>query len=488
MNEDSRLTQWAHEMLTEAGIRPETADLLDQAIILLLIVLIAWAADLVCRFLILGVGKRIAAQADKKWKGVLVERSVLRKFSDLIPVILVYLLIPLAFPARSHTPAVLQTICLIYVIFIIIMLLNALLKVTFAFLNRRDEMHDRPLKGMLQILQVSLFFVGGIVIIGLIVGRSPLHLLAGLGASAAILMLIFKDSILGFVSGIMLSANKMLKPGDWISMPKYNVDGTVLEVTLNTVKIENFDNTITTIPPFVLTGDSFKNWRWMEESGGRRIMRSISIDMSSVRFCTPEAIERYRKIPLVSDFIAEHEKKAETSARTGPDGARQADLYRLTNLTLFRAYLNNYLKALSVVNQELTCMVRHLQPTPTGIPIEIYCFSSIKEWVAYEGVQADLFDHVIAVVPDFDLVLFQSPAGTGLQRWMQPQPAPETVRSADANATDRTAASGTDTDEQTDGTTASDETPPASNPQADERPDGGRAGRAAGPTLDAPKQ
>ena len=152
MNEDSRLTQWAHEMLTEAGIRPETADLLDQAIILLLIVLIAWAADLVCRFLILGVGKRIAAQADKKWKGVLVERSVLRKFSDLIPVILVYLLIPLAFPARSHTPAVLQTICLVYVIFIIIMLLNALLKVTFAFLNRRDEMHDRPLKGMLQIL------------------------------------------------------------------------------------------------------------------------------------------------------------------------------------------------------------------------------------------------------------------------------------------------------------------------------------------------
>lgn len=391
-------------------------------------------------------------------------------------------------PGRSHTPAVLQTICLVYVIFIIIMLLNALLKVTFAFLNRRDEMHDRPLKGMLQILQVSLFFVGGIVIIGLIVGRSPLHLLAGLGASAAILMLIFKDSILGFVSGIMLSANKMLKPGDWISMPKYNVDGTVLEVTLNTVKIENFDNTITTIPPFVLTGDSFKNWRWMEESGGRRIMRSISIDMSSVRFCTPEAIERYRKIPLVSDFIAEHEKKAETSARTGPDGARQADLYRLTNLTLFRAYLNNYLKALSVVNQELTCMVRHLQPTPTGIPIEIYCFSSIKEWVAYEGVQADLFDHVIAVVPDFDLVLFQSPAGTDLQRWMQPQPAPEAARPADASATNRTAASGTDTDEQTDGTTASDETPPASNPQADERPDGGRAGRAAGPTPDAPKQ
>ena len=477
MNEDSRLTQWAHEMLTEAGIRPETADLLDQAIILLLIVLIAWAADLVCRFLILGVGKRIAAQADKKWKGVLVERSVLRKFSDLIPVILVYLLIPLAFPARSHTPAVLQTICLVYVIFIIIMLLNALLKVTFAFLNRRDEMHDRPLKGMLQILQVSLFFVGGIVIIGLIVGRSPLHLLAGLGASAAILMLIFKDSILGFVSGIMLSANKMLKPGDWISMPKYNVDGTVLEVTLNTVKIENFDNTITTIPPFVLTGDSFKNWRWMEESGGRRIMRSISIDMSSVRFCTPEAIERYRKIPLVNDFIAEHEKKAETSAQTGPDGARQAALYRLTNLTLFRAYLNNYLKALSVVNKELTCMVRHLQPTPTGIPIEIYCFSSIKEWVAYEGVQADLFDHVIAVVPDFDLVLFQSPAGTDLQRWMQPQPAPETVRSADAeDATDRAAASETETEDRTNRTTTSDGTPPASNPQADERPDGGRAG------------
>ena len=448
--EDSYLTRWAHGILVKAGIEPETAHLLDQFVIIGLILLVAWLTDIVCRLLVLGGGKRLSRRTDKIWQESLFNPLVLKKFSDLIPIILIYLLLPLAFPEKSHTLVLLQKLCAVYILFVAIMFFNMLLKVTFALLNRRDDMHDRPLKGVQQIMQVGLFFLGAILIVSTLIGRSPAKMLAGLGASAAITMLIFKDSILGLVSGIMLSANKMLKPGDWISMPKYEVDGTVIEVTLNTLKIKNFDNTVTTIPPFVLTGDSFKNWQWMSESGGRRIMRYINIDMCSVRFCTPEMLERYRKNGLVKDFIAKHLQKREPASgdpeRTVEEqgnrertddtegGAGQPpfrpetfdsddnenDLRRLTNLTVFRAYLTGYLQRLSVINHDLTCMVRHLQPTPEGIPIEIYCFSSIKTWTVYEKIQADLFDHVIAVVREFDLELFQSPTGNDLRRWFAP--------------------------------------------------------------------
>lgn len=417
--EDSVLVKWAHNLLVQVGIEPETAHLLDQFVIIAMILLCALAADVICRFVILAVGKRIIVRTKKRWGELLFNRDVLRKFSNIVPVALIYILIPLAFPEHSETPVLLRKICLLYVIFVVVMFVNMLLKVFFGILEQKETLHDRPLKGLLQILQVGLFFLAAIVVTSLLIGRSPLKLLAGLGASAAILMLIFKDTIMGFVAGVMLSANKMLRPGDWISMPKYNVDGTVLEVTLNTVKIQNFDNTVTTVPPFILTGDSFQNWRWMQESGGRRIMRSINIDLGSVRFCTPEMTEKYKDIELLHDYIVQRETEFDRY-RNGAENPNGADFFRLTNLTVFRAYLNLYLKKMAVVNHELTCMVRHLQPTPNGIPVEVYCFSVIKEWVAYESVQADLFDHIIAVVPEFDLVLFQNPSGNDIQRIFRP--------------------------------------------------------------------
>ena len=263
--EDSVLVKWAHNLLVQVGIEPETAHLLDQFVIIAMILLCALAADVICRFVILAVGRRIIVRTKKRWGELLFNRDVLRKFSNIVPVALIYILIPLAFPEHSETPVLLRKICLLYVIFVVVMFVNMLLKVFFGILEQKETLHDRPLKGLLQILQVGLFFLAAIVVTSLLIGRSPLKLLAGLGASAAILMLIFKDTIMGFVAGVMLSANKMLRPGDWISMPKYNVDGTVLEVTLNTVKIQNFDNTVTTVPPFILTGDSFQNWRWMQE-------------------------------------------------------------------------------------------------------------------------------------------------------------------------------------------------------------------------------
>ena len=415
--EDSVLVKWAHNLLVQVGIEPETAHLLDQFVIIAMILLCALAADVICRFVILAVGRRIIVRTKKRWGELLFNRDVLRKFSNIVPVALIYILIPLAFPEHSETPVLLRKICLLYVIFVVVMFVNMLLKVFFGILEQKETLHDRPLKGLLQILQVGLFFLAAIVVTSLLIGRSPLKLLAGLGASAAILMLIFKDTIMGFVAGVMLSANKMLRPGDWISMPKYNVDGTVLEVTLNTVKVRNWDNTIVTVPPYLLISDSFQNWRPMQDSGGRRVMRSVNIDMNSVRFCTPEMLDRFRKIRLLKDYIDETERLiAESNEQAGVENDPEpVNGLHQTNLGVFRAYLERYLRSLAGINQEMMLMVRQLQPTETGLPVELYFFSKVTEWTVYEKVQADVFDHVLAVIPEFGLRVFQNPAGSDVR-------------------------------------------------------------------------
>ena len=243
------------------------------------------------------------------------------------------------------------------------------------------------------------------------------YLFAGLGASAAILMLVFKDSIMGFVSGVQLSANDMLKVGDWIAMPKYGADGTVIEVTLNTVKVRNWDNTITTIPPYLLVSDSFQNWRGMRESGGRRVKRSINIDMTSIRFCTPEMLERYKRIDLLKDYIARTQQRVEEYNRQHdiPSGEDKINGLHQTNIGVFRNYLNLYLRQNERVNQNMMVLVRQLQPTEQGLPMELYFFTDTVDWVPYEGIQADVFDHVLAVIPEFDLRVFQNPSGNDLR-------------------------------------------------------------------------
>ena len=401
------------------GVDPKIANTFDEMIIAAFLVILAIGLDYLCQAIFVGSMKKLAQHTHYQWDSLLLKRKVVHHLVHTIPGILVYALLPLAFIRGKGLLLLSQKICAVYIVFALLLAINGFILVFLDMYNMRQVNKNRPIKGFMQVLQVLLFFIGGIVIIAILIGKSPASLFAGLGASAAILMLIFKDTIMGFVAGVMLSANKMLRPGDWISMPKYNVDGTVLEVTLNTVKIQNFDNTVTTVPPFILTGDSFQNWRWMQESGGRRIMRSINIDLGSVRFCTPEMTEKYKDIELLHDYVVQRETEFDRY-RNGAENPNGADFFRLTNLTVFRAYLNLYLKKLAVVNHELTCMVRHLQPTPNGIPVEVYCFSVIKEWVAYESVQADLFDHIIAVVPEFDLVLFQNPSGNDIQRIFRP--------------------------------------------------------------------
>ena len=410
-------TQEVNQLLVKLGLHPNAADLLDRLVIIVIILLIAWLAGLFCRFVIVGGIGHIIKHTKAKWDDVLLHPQVLRKLTYLIPVLIVYMLLPLALSDKAEILGWLRKLCIIYGIVVVLVFINIFLKVLFGIFRNQEAFRDKPLKGLVQIMQVGLVCIGIILTISTLLNISPLHLLAGLGASAAILMLVFKDSIMGFVSGVQLSANDMLKVGDWIAMPKYGADGTVIEVTLNTVKVRNWDNTITTIPPYLLVSDSFQNWRGMRESGGRRVKRSINIDMNSVRFCTPEMLDKYRKIRLLKDYVEQTEAVIEEyNKKHHIDNSVLVNGRRQTNLGVFRAYLTAYLKSLPDVNKELTCMVRQLQPTDRGIPMELYFFCAIKDWVPYEGVQADVFDHVLAIIPEFDLQVFQSPSGRDFQR------------------------------------------------------------------------
>ena len=406
------------EILIGWGMNPQTAGWADQFIAFALVLVLAFAADFICRKVLLRAIARLVQKTKATWDDILFDRRVMVYLSHMVAPVVIYLLLPVAFAQTdSVTLNFIRRLCFIYIIFSFLFFINAFLKAAYTVYSAKESMRDRPLKGLLQTLQVSLWLIGIIVIVAELLGKSPYSLLAGLGASAAILMLVFKDSIMGFVSGVQLSANDMLKVGDWITMPKYGADGTVIEVTLNTVKVRNWDNTITTIPPYLLVSDSFQNWRGMRESGGRRVKRSINIDMTSVRFCTPEMLEKYRKIQLLKDYIDRTEAVVEAyNAENGIDNEVLVNGRRQTNLGVFRAYLTAYLKSLPVVNKELNCMVRHLQPTDHGLPVELYFFSTIKDWIPYEGVQADVFDHVLAIIPEFGLRVFQSPSGADLQR------------------------------------------------------------------------
>ena len=409
--------EWMYGVLRELGFSVETADVWDRWVVLGFIVAIAFVSDFVCRQLLLRVVKRIVARTKATWDDILFEDRVLRRLCHIVPPVLIYFLLPLAFPPESGMVAFVLKLLLIYVIAVVLRFVNAFLKALHDVADQKEELQGKPLKGLMQTGQVIAFFVCIILIISILIDKSPARLLAGLGASAAILMLVFKDSIMGLVSGIQLTANDMLHVGDWISMSKYGVNGRVTEVTLNTVKVRNWDNTIVTVPPYLLISDSFQNWRPMQDSGGRRVMRSVNIDMNSVRFCTPEMLDRFRKIRLLKDYIDETERLiAESNEQAGVENDPEpVNGLHQTNLGVFRAYLERYLRSLAGINQEMMLMVRQLQPSEKGLPVELYFFSKVTEWTVYEKVQADVFDHVLAVIPEFGLRVFQNPAGSDVR-------------------------------------------------------------------------
>jgi small-conductance mechanosensitive channel len=376
------LGSWMNGILIGWGVDPKIANTFDEMIIAALLVILAIGLDYLCQAIFVGSMKKLAQHTHYQWDSLLLKRKVVHHLVHTIPGILVYALLPLAFIRGKGLLLLSQKICAVYIVFALLLAINGFILVFLDMYNMRQVNKNRPIKGFMQVLQVLLFFIGGIVIIAILIGKSPASLFAGLGASAAILMLVFKDTILGFVAGIQLSANDMLRPGDWITVPGSNANGIVQEITLNTVKIQNFDNTISTIPPYTLVSASFQNWRGMVESGGRRVMKSIFLDLNTIKFCTPDMLNTFRKeIPLLADYK--------------PDEGVTP-----TNSQMFRVYVEKYLTSLPVVNTDLDLIISQLQSTEYGVPIQIYFFSRNKIWKEYERIQSDIFDHFFAMIPD----------------------------------------------------------------------------------------
>ena len=383
------LGSWMNGILIGWGVDPKIANTFDEMIIAALLVILAIGLDYLCQAIFVGSMKKLAQHTHYQWDSLLLKRKVVHHLVHTIPGILVYALLPLAFIRGKGLLLLSQKICAVYIVFALLLAINGFILVFLDMYNMRQVNKNRPIKGFMQVLQVLLFFIGGIVIIAILIGKSPASLFAGLGASAAILMLVFKDTILGFVAGIQLSANDMLRPGDWITVPGSNANGIVQEITLNTVKIQNFDNTISTIPPYTLVRASFQNWRGMVESGGRRVMKSIFLDLNTIKFCTPDMLNTFRKeIPLLADYK--------------PDEGVTP-----TNSQMFRVYVEKYLTSLPVVNTDLDLIISQLQSTEYGVPIQIYFFSRNKIWKEYERIQSDIFDHFFAMIPKFELKVYQ---------------------------------------------------------------------------------
>ena len=383
------LGSWMNEILIDWGVDPKLANMFDETIIAVLMIGVSIGLDYLCQAIFVGGMKHYTNRAPHQWNTLLMKRRVVHHLIHILPGILVYFLLPLAFVRGKEILDFSQKICAVYIIAAILFTINGLLLVMLDVYNARDKQKNRPMKGFVQVLQVLLFFIGGIVIIAVLVNKSPMTLFAGLGASAAVLMLVFKDSILGFVAGVQLSANDMLRIGDWIQLPNGVANGTVEEITLNTVKIRNWDETISTVPPYTLVNNSFQNWRGMQESGGRRVNKNIYLDMTTLKFCTPEDLDAIRKnVPLMADY-------------------QPAEGEVPTNSQLYRIYIERYLRSLPVVNQDMDLIISQKEPTTYGVPIQVYFFSRNKVWKEYERIQSDIFDHLLAMVPKFDLKVYQ---------------------------------------------------------------------------------
>lgn len=369
---------------------------LARPIAIVLILVFSWLLDLLCRRVIIPAVKKVVDKTKADWDDILFSNAVVGRLCHIVPAAVINGLLPLAFFDKPLIFSALTKVTEIYLIIAILRFLLSLVRSLYLISENKGADRNRPMKGVFQMIQVIVICVGVILVFSVLFGKSPVDLLVGLGAAATVLMLIFKDTIVGLVSGVQLSANDMLRKGDWIAMPKHGVDGRVEEVNLTTVKVRNWDKTIYTIPPYTLVSESFQNWRGMEaDSQGRRVKRHLKLDMNSVRFCTPDELRKYSKEGLVSD----------EEMQSG-----------VANSTVFRRYLMRYLASLPTVNSDMTLMVRQLQPTEYGLPIELYFFTASKVWAKHETDQADIFDYIIAVLPKFGLRVFQSPSGADFKK------------------------------------------------------------------------
>lgn len=405
---DTKLVEW----LISNGFSESLAILTKTFIFGAGLLILSYLAFVITKKVITEIINRALLKSSFRWDDAFVENKVFVKLAHLVPAIIVLAFINTVFRDYDKWIPIVTKASYFYIIITVIVIINSIILSFYSIYNMYPLAKTRHIKGYVQLVQIIVVFIGIMMLISILFDQKLSGLFLGLGTFAAVLMLVFKDTILGFVASIQVSMNKMVNPGDWISMPGRNADGVVLEINLNTVKVQNWDKTISTIPTYALVSESFQNWKGMEESGGRRIKRSINIDMTSVKFCSPEMIEKYNKIQLLKEYIQSKQKEiTEYNEKHKIDPGVLVNGRRMTNLGTFRKYMEEYLKMHPLIHDEMTFLVRQLQPNEKGIPMEIYVFSKDQEWANYEAIQADIFDHILAVLPEFDLRVFQNPTG-----------------------------------------------------------------------------
>lgn len=414
------VNNWMDNWLTGLGMSDDLAIFLKISIFIIVTLLLSYLSNVIVKKIIISVVTTIIKKSKTKFDDIFLHRKVFNRLSHLAPALIIFFLTPLIFQDSPALITHVQNIAYVYIILIILLVVDSFISALHEIYMRLPVSRHRPIKGYVQIVKIALYFIAIILIIATIFGKSPKGLLTAIGTAAAVLLLVFKDTILGFVASIQLSANNMVKPGDWISMPSHNADGTVLEISLNTVKVQNWDKTISTIPTYSLISESFNNWKGMEESGGRRIMRSVTIDMKSIKFCTSEMIKKFKKIQVLDDYIEKKEEELEEhNKKYNIDNSVLVNGRRMTNIGVFRAYIVAYLNKHPKINNKMTSMVRQLEPTDRGLPLQIYVFSKDKRWVQYEKIQSDIFDHILAVAPEFDLIVYQNPSGHDVAKLLE---------------------------------------------------------------------
>lgn len=401
-----------NNQLLKYNMDPTLAGYLSIVIMLLFIIILCIVANFITKKVVIRIISKIVNNTKFQWDNMLLERKVFHKLSHIVPAIIIY---RFASTFSSYQDLI-EKGAMAYLIIMGLVLISASLNAMNDTYQTYEISKTKPIKGYIQVVKIIVIIIGVILIIANLVGKSPLILLSGIGALSAVFMLVFRDSLLGLVAGIQLSTNDMVQVGDWIEMPKYGANGDIIDISLVTVKVQNFDKTVTMIPSYALISDSFINWRGMQKSGGRRIKRSLFIDTNSITFCTEEMINNFKDIHYLSDYIVSKEREIEEFntknkiSKSSPVNGRA-----LTNIGVFRAYISNYIQHHPGINQEMTLMVRQLAPSEHGLPLEIYAFTNSVQWTVYETVQADIFDHLFAIAPEFGIQLFQSPSGNDLK-------------------------------------------------------------------------
>ncbi|MDI6034365.1 mechanosensitive ion channel [Flavobacterium sp. LB2P84] len=409
------LDKW---FIEDFGLDPTLALYLKLLTLIFVLFIISFLSWYLTKIVIVRFVHKIFLKTKVVWDDVLIEKKVFEKIAYLVPAFIIVLVAPYIF---GDFPTAIEYVIILSNIFIIIVIIRSaiiLLSVFDEIVSNTLILKDKPITSYIQVLKIVVYFIGGILVLSLLLGKSPFYFLGAMGAMTAILLLIFKDTILGFVASIQMSVYDMARVGDWISMPKYDADGDVMSINLNTVKVQNWDKTITTIPTYAFITDSFKNWRGMSDSGGRRIKRAIYLKVSSFQFCDEKMLSQFKKYKLIQDYITTKENDVQKfNSEIIDNEIVSVNIRRLTNIGVFRIYAEKYITAHPDINKDMIIMVRQLEATSKGLPLEIYCFSSQKEWLKYETIISDIFDHLLTITSEFELEVFEEPTGNDFRNF-----------------------------------------------------------------------